>query len=154
MLPATLSTCLKLCTGLLGAGALLLTLTASECQQDIHFTQALKETCSDGIDNDHNGKVDCADSECLIVCTLDLAVFTPVQTSADTQTISGTHRRAASIAVNIKPDISASGKATLEGSTWSYKVTKLQAGSNEITIIASDSSGQTKTVTTSITRSP
>ncbi len=154
MLPAALSTCLRLCTGLLGAGALLLTLTASKCKQDVVFVDAQKEICTDGIDNDQNGKIDCADSECLNVCTLDLAVFPTVQTSVDTQTISGTHRRAASIAVNTKPDISASGKATLTGSTWTFLVTRLQEGGNEITIIASDSSGQTKTVTTSITRSP
>ena len=41
-----------------------------ECPEDCGAPPAIEENCSDGIDNDCNGYIDCDDQDCVAVCDL------------------------------------------------------------------------------------
>jgi len=127
--------------------------TASRCDQTVAFSQAKNEICGDGLDNDDNGKSDCADNFCAPQCLLELTVAPTFTTEADSQVITGTHRRAKNITVEISPNPGGSGKATLvDGETWTFTARQLGKVRNELTITADDGLGQQKTVTVYITR--
>lgn len=132
--------------------ALVFILAAAECTQETTFIDAQEEICGDGTDNDGDGRIDCKDSECELQCRLELTVNPTLTTSHDTQTVSGTHRNANRIVIEVQPSNSNGGTATLAANTWSFKVVGLQIGDNALNIVASDSLGATKNVQTTIKR--
>ena len=76
------------------------------------------------------------------------AVTSP--TNATNQTITGTVEAGA--IVNVATDTTASdGAAIVSGNTWSYNITGLVEGVNNITVTATDAAGNTATATSSIT---
>lgn len=129
---------------------LLFVLTAEKCENETRFIAAKQEICNDAIDNDDNGKVDCADSFCLSSCALELTVNPTFITAADTQLVSGFQKRASKIVVEMLPNYETNGTATLTQSEWSFLARKLANGTNTLTITATDSAGNTKQVKTSI----
>lgn len=137
-------------TGILTSLSLLFLLTASKCDNETRFIGAKQEICGDGIDNDDNGKADCADSYCQSSCVLELSVNPTFQTSADSQMISGRHNHASKIVVELLPNYETNGFATITGLEWSFMARKLANGTNNVTITASDSAGNKKTETTTI----
>jgi hypothetical protein len=128
--------------------ALILALTASECQQDVTYPRSLNEICTDGIDNDADQKIDCEGKDCSTSCTLELTVNQPPNTHDKTATITGTQKFAKEIKVNIVPK-GADGNATITGTTWTFQALNLQFSTTTITITATDALGGVKTVTTS-----
>jgi len=76
------------------------------------------------------------------------AVTSP--TNATNQTITGTVEAGA--IVNVATDTTASdGAVIVSGNTWSYNITGLVEGVNNITVTATDAAGNTATATSSIT---
>lgn len=127
-------------------------LMAAKCDQTTTFIAAQNEICTDGKDNDEDGRVDCRDSECAVQCALELTIRPTLNTPHDTQTVSGTHKNANRIVIDVQPSSDKGGTATLSGTDWSFKVTGLQVGDNTLTVVASDSLGATQSVTSTIKR--
>jgi hypothetical protein len=81
--------------------------------------------------------------------------LTPVTTptNLNSQTIGGTTEAGAT--VTVATDSAASdGTATVSGSGWSYAITGLTWGANNVTVTAMDGAGRKALKNTSITRSP
>jgi hypothetical protein len=78
-------------------------------------------------------------------------VTTP--TNPSSQTITGT--TAPGVTVTVATDTSASdGSATVTGTNWSYNITGLAWGANNVTVTAMDGAGRKSVGSTAITRSP
>jgi hypothetical protein len=134
----------------IGCLGLFFILTASKCENETRFIAAKQEICADGIDNDDDGKTDCADSYCEATCALELTVNPTFTTAADSQTVSGRQKYASKIVVEILPNSESNGAATITAGEWAFLARKLVTGINTLTITATDSAGKTKQVTTTI----
>jgi hypothetical protein len=139
---------LRLLTSIGASIALVLALTASECQQDVTFPKTLNEICTDGIDNDADQKIDCEDKDCSTSCTLELTVNQPPNTHDKSVALTGTQKFAKEIKVSIVPK-GTDGNATITGTTWTFQALDLQFDTTQVTITATDALGGVKTVTTS-----
>jgi Bacterial Ig-like domain len=136
--------------GVFASFGIFFVLTLANCNNETHFIASKLEICTDGIDNDDNGKADCADSYCSASCVLELTVNPTFQTAADSQLVSGRHKHASKIVVEVLPNYASNGPATLTGLEWSFMARKLAQGNNTLTITATDSAGKSKSVTASI----
>ena len=119
------------------AGAALFALTASKCETRTTFPEYQTEICTDNLDNDDDGKLDCKDPDCANDCRVTVTInefAKPVH--SDTIELSGTQAKAASVVVNVTaPGIG--GSATVETGTWKRQITGLAADTTyTVTVIA------------------
>lgn len=132
-------------TTLAGGSALAFGLTASKCQNTTDFPAFVPEICTDSQDNDSDGKIDCADSDCDLVCavTVTFNALNPA-IDKDSLTLSGKITNATAVAVSILPSgqVLNSGQATVTGNEWTatlinladrttYTVTARAVGQND-----------------------
>ena len=81
----------RLLTTLAGGTAVLFALTAYKCQSTTEFPAFVPEICTDDQDNDSDGKKDCEDSDCDLVCSVSLTINAVSPTlNVDSLTLSGT----------------------------------------------------------------
>ena len=126
------------------AGALYFVLTASKCEQTTEFVEYVAEKgadkCFDKLDNDSDGKIDCADSDCDAVCAVEVTIdAVPPVINADTLVLSGQQHNASSITVlSVLP----SGKGSapvLSGETWTSRLSELSAKTGyTVTVVGSN----------------
>lgn len=137
-----------------GAAALLTALTASKCEQTTEIVPFMAEICADNLDNDADGRADCRDSDCNLVCEVEVTIgATPATLTSDSLTIKGSHVNASSIAVTITPIGTSPGNATLTGDGWEARFIGLsQRTTYAVTAIASDDSDRKDTVTITFQR--
>lgn len=122
------------------AGALVLVLTASKCEQTTAIIPYVKEICTDQIDNDEDGKTDCADSECDLDCAVSVSIDPiPVRISTDTLDIKGHHVHATAVTVVSLSPSGTPGTATVSGDAWTARLTNLSQSANyTVTVVASN----------------
>jgi hypothetical protein len=146
----------RLLTTLAGGSALAFALTASKCQSTTEFPAFVPEICTDSQDNDSDGKIDCADSDCNLVCTVTLTVDPVAPNIAqDTLTIKGKVTNATAVAVSILPSgqVENSGQATVTGGEWSARLINLtDRAVYTVTARAVDENNRSDTVTVSFER--
>jgi hypothetical protein len=130
---------MALVAGLSVVGAVFL---GSDCSHDFSFTPPVnREICTDGIDNDGNGRIDCRDSECLAQCRPEITIDPlPATVAADSVALAGTCLRAASIAVSSDPS-GLGGQAQISGARWSFLLRNLENGDHTVTAVVTDSTG-------------
>lgn len=113
---------------LAGAAAILFALSASKCETTTDFPPFVAEICTDKIDNDSDSHADCADSDCDLVCTVNVTI-NPLSPSitADTMNIAGTVTNATAVAVTVSPSgsVANSGQAVVNGSNWTATLIQL-----------------------------
>lgn len=135
-----------------GAGALM---ALQSCEQTTTFTPFIREICTDRMDNDSDGKVDCDDSDCNAECSVEISIVTPLPTSADSLELSGSTRNAVSVSVLVTPAPGEGGTASLDPSTGDWRITlrKLQtAGNYTVQAIASNQANLKDTATATVER--
>ena len=118
----------RLLTTLAGGTAVLFALTAYKCQSTTEFPAFVPEICTDDQDNDSDGKKDCDDTDCDLVCSVSLTINAISPTlNVDSLTLSGTVSNATGVAISINPSaqVQNSGQATVTGSTWQARITGL-----------------------------
>ena len=116
----------RLFTTLAGGTAVLFALTAYKCQSTTEFPPFVAEICTDTQDNDTDGKVDCADSDCDLVCEVKLTINAVSLTlNVDSLTLSGSVTNATGVAISTNPtaNVQNSGQATVTGTTWKATIT-------------------------------
>ena len=119
---------LRIAAGLAAAGALVLTLTASKCEENTTFPGFVAEICNDNIDNNSDGKIDCADPTCSgsAACTVSLSIdVLPGVITKDTLVLTGHQTNASSVAVVSVTPAGTPAAATITGDTWSAMLTNL-----------------------------
>jgi hypothetical protein len=126
---------------LAAAGALVLVLTASKCGEETTFPAFVAEICSDNIDNNSDGKIDCADPSCggTAACTVSLSFdVLPGVITKDTLVLTGHQTNATSVAVLSVTPAGNSSPATITGETWSATLTNLtQRTTYTVTVVGS-----------------
>jgi hypothetical protein len=111
---------------LAAAGALVLVLTASKCEEQTTFPAYVQEICNDKIDNDGDGKIDCADSDCDPSCAVSISIDAlPGIITTDSLTLTGHQTNATSVAVASVSPTGTPATATITGETWSVKISNL-----------------------------
>lgn len=128
-----------------GAFALVFIISASECQNETIFVPFAKELCTDKIDNDGNGLIDCDDSECARECKVKVSI-NPISSpiTIDSLAISGTQFRASAMTVSVEPGYA--NTAIRSGNTWQTLLTKLTIlGDYTVRVIGVDSAGKRDT---------
>jgi hypothetical protein len=117
-------------------------LTAAKCQTETVFVDFVKEVCTDGKDNDEDGKADCDDADCASECAVEVTLSAPAFTSVDSLRIGGTHRNATSISVTVSTGGGQGGTVTPTDGNWSYKITGITSnGSHTVTATATSAKG-------------
>lgn len=133
----------------LGSAGILFALVAAQCDSNLEFPPYVQEICTDNIDNDEDGKTDCDDSDCSVVCGVKVEVFTPPDVGADSSVkLTGTHENASTISVSVTPN-GTGGAATITGASWEFTVRNISTpGIHTATILATSAKGRTDTATT------
>jgi hypothetical protein len=141
----------KWIASLAGALALVFVLSASKCVTD--FPPYVQEICTDNLDNDGDGLIDCKDSDCNLECQVNVTVATvPSPIATDSITLTGTQFNASSINVSIVPS-GLPGVAVITGGAWQAKVTGLlDAVTYTVMVIAQDANNKMDTAITSFER--
>lgn len=115
-------------------------LMGSECRQEVSFPEASPEVCNNLEDDDEDGRIDCADSECSLECQPSITLYPVLSpTAVDSQTIGGTRAHVQSITVSLEPPLASPGAVQMTDGAWSILLRGLAEGSNAITVIAADS---------------
>lgn len=123
-------------------------LSAAKCTTETVFVDFVKEICTDGVDNDGDGKSDCDDADCASECAVEVTLSAPAFTGTDSLRLGGTHRNATSIAISLTSGGGQGGNATLAGESWSYLITGITgAGSHTVTATATSAKGLRDTAT-------
>lgn len=130
---------LRIVASLAAAGAV--AVTVSKCKETTTFPAYVAENCSDNIDNNNDGKIDCADPSCAgtAACTvvLDFDVIPSVITK-DTLVLTGHQTNATAVAVLSVSPVGIASPATISGETWSATLTSLtQIGNYTVSVVAS-----------------
>lgn len=113
---------------LAGGAALLFALSASKCETETTFPGYVAEICTDKIDNDEDGRIDCQDSDCRDECAVKVTILPPAAPiTVDSLTISGTHFNASTITVSITPSGLAGAASPLADGTWKAHLSSLTA---------------------------
>ena len=122
------------------AGAAVLVLTASKCEEATTFPSFTKEICADQADNDGDGKIDCADSDCDSSCAVSITIDQlPGVVPADSLELKGHHTRATSIAVISLTPAGNYGTAVITGDTWMVRLSQLgQTTAYTVRVVASN----------------
>lgn len=138
---------------LAGAFALLFIIAASECQNETEFVPFVAENCTDNIDNDNDGLIDCKDSDCAKDCKIHVtidSIMSPIK--IDSLAISGTQFRATHINISVSP-IAVAGLPIIRGSKWQCQLTKLTVPATyTVMVIGTDSLNNTDTARTTFQR--
>src|SRR4051812_10044328 len=109
-----------------GAMGAIFILSASKCETTTEILPpSPDEICNDGIDNDTDGKMDCADTDCLLECRVSVFVFPTTPTSLDTLRISGTHENAQSITVTLSAGGGSAATPVISGTKWDCLISGL-----------------------------
>jgi hypothetical protein len=119
---------IRAAAGLAAAGALVLVLTASKCEEQTTFPAYVQEICTDHIDNNGDGKIDCADPTCsgTPACVVSVSIDAlPGIIPADTLTLTGHQTNATAVAVASISPAGIPAAATITGDTWSAKISNL-----------------------------
>jgi len=127
-------------TGLAAAGALVLVLTASKCEEKTIFPPYVAEICTDKIDNDGDGLVDCADSDCDLSCTVSISLDAlPATFATDSLILTGHQINATSVAVVSIVPAGAPAAAVITGDAWKVALTGLiQKTAYTVTVVGSN----------------
>jgi hypothetical protein len=128
---------------LAAAAAAYLALTASKCRQTTEIVPFVAETadkCLDKIDNDEDGKIDCDDSDCSIVCAVTVTIDAlPARVPTDTLEIRGQQHNATTVTVSSLSPFGTAGTPVVSGESWSARLTNLsQKTTYTITVIGSN----------------
>jgi len=108
-----------------GAFALLFIVSASECHNQTEFVPFVAENCSDNIDNDNDGLIDCKDSDCAKECKIHVTIDSIVSPNKnDSIAISGTQFHATHITISLSPTAVA-GLPIITGNKWQCQLSKL-----------------------------
>lgn len=138
---------------LAAAGALVL--TASKCEEQTTFPAFVAEICNDNIDNNGDGKIDCADPTCVgsAACTVSLSIdVLPGIITKDTLVLTGHQTNASSVAVVSLTPVGIPGTATVTGDTWSATLTNLTQRTTYTVTVVGSKGDLRDTVHTSFTR--
>ncbi len=140
---------------IIAALAALCCLTASQCQSTVDFPPYVAEICTDKIDNNGDGLIDCKDPTCVTKpsCALKVVInAVPATISQDTLVVSGVQQNATAIAVDVTlPGVA--GTAAITADTWVCKLSTLTAKSTyTVRAIASDAEGNRDTATATFQR--
>lgn len=131
----------------LSAAALGLVLTGSKCSQTTEFVPFVAETgdkCLDKADNDEDGKVDCADSDCDLMCEVTVNIDpVPARITSDTLHLKGTQHNAKSVTITSLTPSGNAGTVSLNGENWSADLTNL-GSKTEYRVIVVGSNGDRK----------
>lgn len=126
---------------LLGGAALLFALVAAKCESHTEFPGFVDENCIDGVDNDEDGQKDCVDVDCAVACAVEVFITAPAPAVADSLKISGTHRNATSISIQVTPS-GAGGAANIVGESWDFMIKGISGtGIHTITATATSAKG-------------
>lgn len=105
--------------GLAAAGAVVLVFTASKCVEQTTFPTYIAEICTDKIDNDGDGKIDCEDSDCDAACSVSITLDAlPGIFTTDTLILTGHQTNATSVAVTSITPSGTPVTATITNDTW------------------------------------
>ncbi|GEM_PF-2265702 len=141
---------------LAGAAAVLFALTASKCDSTTDFPSYVAEICNDKIDNDSDGQVDCADSDCANACTVGVTIgVVPAILGQDTLNLSGSVTNSSAVAITVIPSgsVDNSGQATVSGGTWQARLRNLSARTTyTVKAVAADANNRGDTATVSFER--
>lgn len=140
--------------GLAGVGAL--ALFATRCETSTEFPAYVPEICTDNIDNNGDGLIDCADPECAgnSACVLDLVITAPPATIAvDTLQLTGTVQNTSGpVTVAVRPS-GLVDTPVMTGDSWSVVLRDLSARqAYTVTVIATGKQGQHDTASATFTR--
>lgn len=128
----------RLLSALALTGAAAFVLTAAKCENRTTFPEFLPEMCTDKLDNDEDGKVDCKDTDCADECRVTVTInefAKPVK--VDTLEVSGNQTNAASVVVNLTaPGVG--GTATVEAGTWKRSLVITTDTTYTLTVIATN----------------
>lgn len=126
---------------LAAAGALVLVLTASKCEEETTFPAYIAEICTDNIDNNNDGKIDCLDPSCsgTAACTVTLSFdVLPGVITKDTLVLTGHQTNATAVAVLSVSPVGIASPATISGDAWSATLTNLtQNGTYTVSVVGS-----------------
>jgi hypothetical protein len=127
-------------TFLAAASALVLVLTASKCEEKTIFPPYVAEICADKIDNDGDGLVDCADSDCDLSCTVSISLdVLPGTFTPDSLVLTGHQTNATSVAVVSIVPAGAPAAAVITGDNWKATLTGLiQKAAYTVTVVGSN----------------
>jgi hypothetical protein len=147
---------LRLAACLAATGALYFALTASKCEQTTEFVPFVAEAadkCLDKIDNDADGKIDCADSDCDAICAVSVTLDAlPPTIPTDSVTIHGQQHNASSVTViSVVPQGSGSAPV-LSGETWSSTLTGLSLKTTYTITVVGSNGDRRDTAKATITR--
>jgi len=141
--------------GLAAAGAFIFVFTASKCQNETIFPPYVAEICNDNIDNNGDGKIDCADPTCdgSAACTVSISIdVLPGIITTDSLKLSGHQTNATSIAVVSVTPAGTPAQATITGDTWTAELSNLNQNTL-YTVTVVGSKGELKdTAQTTFTR--
>jgi hypothetical protein len=117
-----------------------LALMGAKCEQEISFPETHPEICSNQLDDDEDGKVDCSDSDCREACRPSVTLDPPFSpTYSDSQTLSGTQSHVRLISVSTVPPLEISNSVTLTANGWKVLLQGMEVGTYALTIIGTDS---------------
>lgn len=140
----------------LPAAALGLVLTGSKCTQTTEFIAFAAETggqCIDKSDNDNDGKIDCADSDCDLECAVSVYIDpVPDRITADTLHLKGTQRNAKTVTITSITPSGSAGTVTLNGENWSADLTNLGSKVAYTVVVTGSNEGRTDADTAHFTR--
>jgi len=132
---------LRASASLAAAGALVLVLTASKCEEETIFPGYTPEICTDNLDNNNDGKIDCADPSCggTAACTVTLSFdVLPGIITKDTLVLTGHQTNATAVAVLSVIPAGTAAPGTITGDAWSAMLTNLsQKGNYTVTVVGS-----------------
>lgn len=132
-----------------GLAAALFALVAAKCEHNVDFPGFVVERCDDNVDNDEDGKSDCADlDDCQDFCRVEVEIDQPTATvESDTLLILGSHRNAKTIAISVAPS-GTGGTITPSGDRWQFMIRNIgTSGPYTITAVANGPSTLRDTAT-------
>ena len=118
---------------------------------DTQVVPYIKEICSDNVDNDNDGLIDCQDNECSEECfvKINITQFPRDLVLPDSVQIFGTYENAKKVEV-INATTGSTAIADLNRGEWQVMLRNLASGTNRIQAVAINPIGASDTVTVKI----
>jgi hypothetical protein len=146
----------RLAAGLAAIGAMYFAMTASKCEQTtelVPFVAEQADKCLDKLDNDDDGRIDCADPDCNAVCEVTLNVDAlPAVINTDTLVLTGTQHNATSITVVSLSPQGTGDTPAISGETWSVRLSGLTLKTSYNVILVASNGDRRDTATTTFAR--